>query len=403
MPIAPAAPRHPVTTVRHGESFTDDFAWLRDRNDPATVAYLEAENRYAEAVLAPTEPLQQRLYDEMVGRIKETDLSVPVKRDDYWYYTRTEQGLQYGIHCRRAHRMADGPEEVLLDLNDLARDKPFMALGDFAVNDDATLLAYSTDDTGFRQYTLVIKDLTTGKLLDFAQERVTSVAWTTDGRQLFYTVEDAVTKRSHQLWRHDMQGAADDPGLYGVGRGLFRARAAHAQPGVAVVARRQSHHVGMSCPPRACRRGRLATPVAAPPGHRVRRRTFHLARESGTAARHVPHPDQRYRSQLSHCRGAGGRRPDGDAAGTGCPPLRRHDRESDCFARYLVVSEREGGVPQLAVARVDGPGFQRLAFPEPVYEAYLHANPEWDVDTIRIGYQSLVTPASVFECNLATR
>ncbi len=108
MPTPPAAPRRPITTVRHGESFTDDFAWLRDKENPETLAYLAAENGYANAMLAPTERLQEELYGEMLGRIKQTDLSVPIRRDGYWYYTRTEDGNQYAMHCRRADEAPEG-------------------------------------------------------------------------------------------------------------------------------------------------------------------------------------------------------------------------------------------------------------------------------------------------------
>ncbi len=194
----PAAPRKPVTVVRHGETFIDDYAWLRDKDDPAVRAHLEAENAWADAVLAPTRDLQQRLYDELLGRIQQTDLSVPYRKGDWWYYTRTEEGLQYPIHCRRQGTMDDGEEVVLLDVNALADGKPYMALGGMSVSDDGWLLAYSTDETGFRQYALVVQDLRTGALLPVRRERVTSLAWDDDDRKLWYTVEHPETKRSHQ-------------------------------------------------------------------------------------------------------------------------------------------------------------------------------------------------------------
>jgi oligopeptidase B len=176
----PLAARRPVTVLRHGETFVDDFAWLRDKSDPMVTSHLDAENRWADAVLAPTAELQQQLYAEMLGRIKETDLSVPYLKDGWWYYTRTEEGKQYPIHCRRLGSPDEGDEVVLLDLNELAIGKPYLALGDMAVSDNGWLLAYSTDDTGFRQYTLRVKDLRDNRLLDFTRERVTSVAWDTD-------------------------------------------------------------------------------------------------------------------------------------------------------------------------------------------------------------------------------
>ncbi|HRP09044.1 MAG TPA: hypothetical protein PLL69_11220, partial [Gemmatimonadales bacterium] len=206
----PTASRHSSIVTRHGESFTDDYAWLRHKDDPAVTAYLEAENAYADAVLEPTQPLQEKLYREMLGRIKETDLTVPYRKDGWWYYTRTEEGKQYPIHCRRERSPDEGDEIVLLDLNELAIGKSFMSLGDIAVSDDGWLLAYSTDDTGFRQYTLVIKDLRTGEHLPFRRERVTSVAWDTDNETLWYGIEDETTKRSWQIWRHRLGEDSDE-------------------------------------------------------------------------------------------------------------------------------------------------------------------------------------------------
>ena len=291
MLIPPSAPRHRITTIRHGESFTDDFAWLRDKENPDTLAYLESENAYAEAVMAPTRELQEHLYREMLGRIKETDLSVPVRRDGYWYYTRTEEGKQYAIHCRRARSMTEGQEEVLLDVNQLAEGKPFMSLGDFAVSDDANLLAYSTDETGFRQYTLVIKDLRAGELLDVRRERVTSVAWTVDGRELFYTVEDAVTKRSHQLWRHEL-GTAEDELVYEEHDEAFSVHVGRTRNREWLVAQCASHTTSECRVLRAARRrGELASAAPAGRRHRVRRR-------ASPGGRQLHHPDQRHRAKL---------------------------------------------------------------------------------------------------------
>ena len=202
---APIADVRAVTVVRHGVACVDAYGWLRDKDDPAVVQYLEAENSYAMSVLAPTRELQETLYREMLGRIKETDLSVPVPLRGYTYYTRTEEGLQYPIHCRRG-RAPDAAEEVLVDLNALARGKSFMSLGAFAVSDNSRLLAYSTDDTGYRQYTLVVKNLESGEHLALRQDRVTSVAWAADDRTLCYTTEDPTTKRSDRLWHQAIDG-----------------------------------------------------------------------------------------------------------------------------------------------------------------------------------------------------
>ena len=179
-------------------------------------SYLEAENAYAEQMTASQAPVRQKLYDEIVSHIKETDDTVPYLKDGYYYYTRTEKGKQYviavpqeGSSRERAGARALGtpeaieaPEQVLLDLNQMGEGQPFMALGPSAVSDDGNWLAYTTDNVGFRQYKLHIRDLRTGKDLPDTAERVTSVAWTSDNKTLFYTVEDEVQKRSYRLYRH---------------------------------------------------------------------------------------------------------------------------------------------------------------------------------------------------------
>ena len=162
-PTPPVAKQVEKVHLLHGDARPDPYFWLRDKPNPEVAAYLEAENAYTDAVLKPTEPLQKSLYDEMLAHVKETDLSVPYRDGAFLYYYRTEKGKQYRIHCRKP--FPDGPEQVLLDLNALATGKKFMSLGAFRPSDDGSLLAYSTDDTGFRQYTLVVKDLKTGALL----------------------------------------------------------------------------------------------------------------------------------------------------------------------------------------------------------------------------------------------
>src|SRR5687768_17024880 len=159
----PAARKVPKVDTVHGQQRDDDYFWLRQKADPQVAAYLEAENAYADAIMKPTEGLQAALYKEMLGHIKETDLSVPYRNGAYLYYSRTEEGQQYPIYCRKKGG-PDGPEEVTLDLNELARGFKFMALGAYTVSDDGNLLAYSTDNTGFREYTLHVKDLRTGEL-----------------------------------------------------------------------------------------------------------------------------------------------------------------------------------------------------------------------------------------------
>src|SRR5881398_232497 len=213
LPAPPVAKKVPKTTEINGRMLIDNYYWLRDKKNPEVKAYLDAENAYTDAVMKPTEALQKKLYDEMLSRIKETDVEVPYKEGGYFYYVRTEPGKQYPIRCRKKGSM-DAPEEVILDVNELAKGQAFMSLGSFEVSDDSNLLAYTTDNTGFRQFTLAFKDLHTGKLLPDHAERVDSVAWANDNKTLFYTVEDATTKRGYQMYRHALGTTGKDTLVY---------------------------------------------------------------------------------------------------------------------------------------------------------------------------------------------
>src|SRR5438552_17504734 len=213
VPKPPVARREPVEHVMHGDRRVDHYAWLRHKENPEVIDYLKAENAYTDAVLKPTEPFQEKLYQEVLGRILQTDLSVPYRLRGYLYFTRTEEGKQYAFHCRQ--RDVEGaPEELLLDLNLLAGGHSFLGLGSFEVSEDNQLLAYSTDTTGFRQYVLQVKDLRSGTTYAEQFERGTSVAWASDNRTLFYTVEDETTKRSHQLYRHVLGSVEADSLIY---------------------------------------------------------------------------------------------------------------------------------------------------------------------------------------------
>src|SRR4051812_12614179 len=211
-PKPPAVRVEPHVTEIHGEQMVDNYFWLRDKKNPEVAKYLEDENAYTDAMMAPTKPLQERLYTELVGHIKETDTSAPYREGDYWYYTRTEQGKQYQIYCRKK---ADGAEEIVLDVNELAKDQKFMAVAHYVPSDDGNWLAYSTDNTGFRQYHLHVKDLRTGKTSTEDIPRTTSVAWANDNKTLLYTTEDKTTKRSNKLFRHTVgEDVAKDATVY---------------------------------------------------------------------------------------------------------------------------------------------------------------------------------------------
>ena len=229
-PKPPVAKTHEHRSIWHGESVNDPWFWLREKTNPEVISYLEAENAYMEASTVEAKAFGELLYKEMLGRIQQTDLTVPLRRGAYDYYSRTEEGRQYAIHCRRKVSTdgASDPkaaEEVLLDLNLLAQGHSFLGLGGFEISDAGTALLYSTDVTGFRQYTLYRKDLATGKTSAPLAERVTSFEWSADGAFVLYTTEDAVTKRSNQLWRLSLEGGRpqlvleEKDELFGLGLG----------------------------------------------------------------------------------------------------------------------------------------------------------------------------------------
>ena len=247
IPAPPTARKEHKETKLYGVVLADDYAWLRDKENPDVTAYLEAENAYADAVMAPLAGLREQLYKEMLSHVKQTDVSVPYRDGAWWYYSRTEEGLQYGIYCRKrgepAGPNADAAEEVLLDGNELAKGHAFFAIGDTDITDDGRWLAYTTDTTGFRQYTLRIKDLETGETLADEVERVGSVVWAADNRTLFYTVEDEQQKRQYQLWRGCPGKLAEAALVYpGRRRAFQHCRRAHARRQVHCARVGQPHH-----------------------------------------------------------------------------------------------------------------------------------------------------------------
>src|ERR1041385_5059887 len=200
-PEPPMAEKKTKTTNIHGTTLVDDYFWLREKTKTAVMAHLQAEDAYTQTVMKPTEALQAKLYKEMLSHIKQTDTNVPYRSGNYFYYSRTEEGKQYAIFCRKKGSL-EAPEEIVLDVNELAKGQKFMGIGLFYPSDDGNLLAYSTDNTGYRQYVLQVKDLRTGELLPDRAERVTSFAWANDNKTFFYVTEDAVTKRSDKFFRH---------------------------------------------------------------------------------------------------------------------------------------------------------------------------------------------------------
>ncbi|HTW44195.1 MAG TPA: S9 family peptidase [Acidobacteriaceae bacterium] len=400
----PVAPVHPVETKIHNRTLTDDYAWMRDRENPEVIAYLEAENAYTTGMTAGDEALRETLYKEMLSHIKETDVSVPFRDGEYWYYSRTVEGSQYPIYCRKPgtpEAIDDAaPEQVILDVNELARDQPYMALGGFAVSDDGNLLAYSTDNTGFRQYTLQVKDLRTGELLAEHVERVGSIVWAADDRTLFYTVEDEVQKRQYRLYRHVLGAPhTEDPLIYEEADERFNIGAGRSRDREYIVLESSSHTTSeerfllADSPAEAFT---LIEPRRDDIEYYADHRNglFYIrANDTGRNFRLVTAPvsapgRENWSEILPH----------------------RADvmlEDADLFAGFYVACERRDGLPHLRVVHFSGPGpetaeSREIAFPEPVYSAHPHTNRIFDTTKYRYGYQSLVTPGSVFEYDVTT-
>ncbi len=378
----------------HGDIRTDNYFWIREKTNPDVISYLNAENAYTAAKMKHTEALQQRLYDEMLGRIKETDLSVPFRDHGYWYYNRTEKGKSYPIRLRKKGSL-DAPEEVIIDENALAAGKKFSQLGDFAVSPGSSRLAYLHDTTALRVYTLYVKDLRTGALLgDSISSVVPSVAWAND-TVLFYQTADSA-RRSNAVWRHvlgtpkssDVKVFQEDDVLDNVG----------------VSRSKSGKYIYISDDGFTSSEWRMiptATPTAMPQVIAMRRpnveygiddidgfflmttndgaRNFKVQRiptnavNSGQWVDWIPHTDSVFIEFL------------------------------EPFKNNVVVVERSGGLRRLRVVDLKSNATHYITFPEPAYAVSPTQNAEFDTPTLRFSYSSMITPPSTFDYNMATR
>ena len=411
LPTPPIARKDHKETALHGAVLKDDYAWLRDKDNPEVTAYLEAENAYAEAVMKPLDGLRDSLYQEMLTHMKQTDVSVPFRDGNWWYLTRTEEGKQYAIHSRQRGTAsgpdADAPERVILDGNQLAEGHAFFDIGATSITDDGRWLAYTTDTTGFRQYTLRIKDLETGETLPGEVERVGSVTWAADSRTLFYTVEDEEQKRQYQLWRHTCGGQDKNGGtphsadvlVYQDDDERFNLGAGRTRDGKFIVLESASHITTESWVLAAAEpegQFTLITPRDGEHEYSIDHRnglwfirTNDRGRNFRLVTAPVATPGREHWTELI---------PHRDSVMI---------EEIDLFADYFIACEREDGLPRLRVGRFRGDGSTftpsgEISFPEPAYSAQPHVNRIFDSPTFRYAYQSLVTPASVYEYDVAT-
>jgi oligopeptidase B len=428
-PTPPIARKDRKESVHHGITLRDDYAWLRDKENLDVTTYLQSENAYAEALTADLAPLRELLYDEMLSHIKQTDESAPYREGDWWYYIRTEEGKQYSIFCRKRGSLGapsakpgapssltaasslssvgnhstsppDTPENIILDGNQLAEGLAFFAIGATDISDDGRWLAYTVDTTGFRQYTLRIKDLETGETLPGEVERVGSVTWAADNTTLFYSVEDEEQKRQFQLFRHTLRTPhANDVLVYQDDDERFNIGAGRTRDGKYIVLESASHTT-TEC---------LVLPADQP--------TSPFAVISPREDEHeyaVDHRNGRWFIRTND-RGRNFRlvtAPVDACARENWVELIPHRdtvmlEDVDLFANFFVACEREEGLPRLRLwkfrdQRPEANPSGEIAFPEPAYSASPGINRIWETTTFRYSYQSLVTPGSVYEYNLET-
>jgi oligopeptidase B len=389
----PVTEKKPKITEINGDRLVDNYFWLREKSNPAVIAHLEAENAYTAAVMKPTEALQDKLYKEVLSHIKQTDVNVPYRWGDYFYYSRTVEGQQYPIFCRK-HGNLNAPEQILLDVNELAKGQKFMSIGSFVPSDDGNLLAYSTDNTGYRQYTLHIKNLRTGELFPERIERVDNIAWATDNKTIFYVTEDAVTKRNDRFFRHILGSDKYDliyeekDELFDIGTQRSRDKAV-IMLGAFSKTSNEFRYIPADNP---YAEWKIVLPRQADHEYDIDHRggLFYIRTNKGAKNfRVVKAPvsdpaEKNWKEFVAH-------RPAVKIDGV------------DLFADHAVLSEWENGLQQIEIVDFRTNKRHRIVFPEPVYSAGLSANREFNTTVLRYNYQSLVTPSSVFDYDMNTR
>ena len=404
----PEAKQIPSPRTFHGDTVTDEYAWLADKDDPDTIDYLRAENTYTDAATARLIPLRDQIFEEIKARTQESDLSVPVRKGGWWHYSRTVEGKQYAVHCRRAVRpgevippMAeDGKpldgEEELLDGNELALGHDFFSLGAFRTSPDQRWLAYSTDFAGNERYTIRIKDLATGVTLpDEIPDAYAGCAWSLDGSTLFYTTVDDAW-RPYRVWRHRVGTPAEadtivfeDPDEhFHVYVGLTRSES-YLTIRSASVLTSEVWLLDAAAPD-----GEFA--VVTPRRQGVDYQVEHAPLTPGGDRLLILHNDGAENFEIATASLAE------PATWTPLVPHRADTRllDVDAFADYTVVYFRRDGLTGLRILRKDGE--HEVAFPEPIYRVGPGLNPEFQASRFRLSYTSLVTPGSVYDCDMAT-
>lgn len=394
-----AAIKEHIRTI-HGDTVADPYYWMIDffkkgPDSTAVVNYLKAENAYLDTMMAGTKPLQTALFNEMKKRIKEKDESVPVFKNGYFYYTRTEDGKQYYKYCRKKGSL-DAPEELLLDVDEMAKSHAYYAAAGFSISPDNNLLAFGVDTVSRRQYTIHIKNLATGEIYADAITLTSgSAAWANDNKTLFYTANNPETLLSEKIKRHTLHTPAeqdvvvyeekDRSNYIGVGKsksGAYIMISSEATLSSEVYFLDANEPGGrfQVFQPRLKEVLYYATPVEG--------KFLIITNKDAKNFRLMECPldktgVENWKEVIPH----------------------RTDvllEDIEVFKDYLVVSERKNGLMQLRIRKLADNSEHYLDFGEPAYTAYTSGNPEYNSTTLRYAYTSLTTPNSVYDYNLAT-
>lgn len=391
----PIAAKVTWSEVRHGETVTDDYRWLHKKESPDVIAYLNAENDYTKALTSNVQPLADKLFAETKGRMKETDLSVPVRRGNYYYYSRTEAGKQYGISCRRRadaqmNYDENATEEILLDQNELAKGEKFFMVAISAVSPDDRYLAYATDTTGFRQFKLHIKDLKTGELLKDTAERVTSLAWAADNKTIFYVQEDPVTKRSDRLFRFELGGAATEiynekVEQFGIGVGTTRDKK-FIQMVAYATDTSEAWLVAADRP-----QDSFKSVLGREKGHR-----YSIDHRDGMLYIRTNKNAKNFRVVAT---------PFNKREQKNWKEIVKHDDQVlvsnvELFRDHLAVTEKTQALNRVRIYQFKTKTWKTIQFNDPVYLAMPSGTPEFTASKLRMSYQSPTTPSTVMDVDM---
>lgn len=391
----PVAQKIPKVDTLFGEVRVDNYFWLRERDNPQVIAYLEAENKFTYAMMKDTEELQDKLFKEMVGRIKETDLSVPEKIDDYYYYTRTEEGKQYAIYCRKKGSL-DAQEEILLDVNNLAKRYDYFYIGVYKISPSHQLLAYSVDTSGAENYTVYVKNLNTGELLkDMIPNTYYSVEWANDNMTLFYNVLDEA-QRPYKLFRHKLGTDPKEDALvyhekdeaYYLDLKKSKSRANIFMTLESMVTT-EIHYLDANKPVENFK-------IVHPRQHEMEYYVEHHGNDF-----YILTNDNAKNFKLM-------RAPVENPSKDNWTEVIPHSvsvkiDDMDVFKNHLVVYERENGLKKIRVTNLTNNETHYVEFTEPVYTFWQADNPDYNTSLLRFNYSSLVVPRSVFDYDMDTK